>query len=275
MTSLQARTGAIVITGAAGGLGGAIAHELAGCGRPMVLCDLHAAPLEQLAEELRATTPIDVVAGDITSPALHRRLFVADRELAAFVHAAGVSPTMADGERVFAINFTATVALVEAALPHLAAGGVAVLIASNSGQLVAGWPADVVVDKIARGQLRWLRTLVCRNPQLAYPISKRAVQLYAARMAPAFGARGARIVSLSPGMIDTQMGRQERAASASMDKMLAATPTRRFGDSREIAATTAFLVSAGASYITGTDILVDGGTVAGIAAAGGVRKALA
>jgi NAD(P)-dependent dehydrogenase (short-subunit alcohol dehydrogenase family) len=91
-------------------------------------------------------------------------------------------------------------------------------------------------------------------------------------MATAFGERGARIVSVSPGIIDTNMARQERAAEKVMVRMLAVTPAGRLGEPSEVAAVVAFLASEAASYITGTDILVDGGTVAGVTRAGGVLK---
>jgi NAD(P)-dependent dehydrogenase (short-subunit alcohol dehydrogenase family) len=98
------------------------------------------------------------------------------------------------------------------------------------------------------------------------------VQLYAKAMSPAFGKVGARIVSVSPGIIDTSMGRLEQKAGPEMDKMIAVTPLGRMGEPNEIASVVAFLASPAASYITGTDILVDGGTVAGIEAAGGPLK---
>ncbi len=111
-----------------------------------------------------------------------------------------------------------------------------------------------------------------RSPRMAYPLSKRAVQLYAAAMAPAFGKMGARIVSLSPGIIDTDMARLEGRAGPEMARMIEVTPLGRSGNPAEIASVVSFLASPAASYINGTDILVDGGTVAGINAAGGVMK---
>jgi NAD(P)-dependent dehydrogenase (short-subunit alcohol dehydrogenase family) len=111
-----------------------------------------------------------------------------------------------------------------------------------------------------------------RSSRTAYPLSKRAVQLYAIAMSPAFGQFGARIVSLSPGIIDTDMGRREQQAGTEMDKMISVTPLGRAGRAEEIASVVSFLISPAASYISGTDILVDGGTIAGIAAAGGVVK---
>lgn len=265
---------AAIVTGASGGIGQAIARELAQQGFELILSDLHAAPLEALATDLRASTRVDVAAGDITESRYLEMLLAAvgNRELSVLAHAAGVSPTMADGGRIFAVNFRATQALVEAVLPRISRGGVAVLIASSSGQLVAGWPLDKVARSVLAGRMPLLARLLLRSSKLAYPFSKRAVQLYAARMAPAFGSRGARIVSVSPGLVDTSMGQRERSASREMESMLAVTPAGRMGDPREIATTCAFLASPAASYVNGIDILVDGGMMAAIHAAGGIRK---
>jgi NAD(P)-dependent dehydrogenase (short-subunit alcohol dehydrogenase family) len=65
--------------------------------------------------------------------------------------------------------------------------------------------------------------------------------------------------SLSPGLIDTPMGRQELAAQPVMQQMLASTPLGRMGTADELAAVAAFLVSDEASFLSGIDVLVDGG----------------
>ena len=254
-------------------MGSAIAHEFAAQGRSLILCDRAAAPLETLAASMTAV-PVTIVAGDITDPDYLAKIITAlgQRKIGALAHAAGVSPSMADGPRVFAINFTATKALVEALLPHMAPQGVAVLIASNSGQIIARPMVDRIVKKLIKGKRSFVGKMLMRNPRMAYPLSKRAVQLYAPHMSTAFGKVGARIVSLSPGIIDTSMGRLEQKAGPEMDKMIAVTPLARMGEPREIASVVGFLASPAASYITGTDILVDGGTVAGIEAAGGPMK---
>ncbi|GLR67457.1 hypothetical protein GCM10010909_21380 [Acidocella aquatica] len=101
---------AAIVTGAAGGMGSAIARAFAKQGWPLVLSDLHEEPLAALGT----------------------------KKIGALVHAAGVSPSMTNGKRVFAINFTATKTLVEALLPNMALGGAAVLIASNSGNFLRG-----------------------------------------------------------------------------------------------------------------------------------------
>lgn len=265
---------AAIVTGAAGGMGSAIAAAFAEQCRSLILCDLHAGPLEELAGALRGKVPVAIVAGDVTDADYAARIIaaLAGRKIGALAHAAGVSPSMADGKRVFAINFTATKILVEALLPHMAAGGAAVLISSNSGQTIARLLLDRALKKVLGGGTSQILKLMLRNSRLAYPMSKRAVQLYVPGMAPAFGKLGARIVSLSPGIIDTSMGRLEQKAGPEMDKMIAVTPLGRMGEPREIASVVAFLASPAASYISGTDILVDGGTIAGIEAIGGVMK---
>lgn len=267
----QPDLGVVVITGAAGGMGRAIAAAFARQRRQLILSDLKPEPL---ATVLPPGPEIALVAGDIAAPGYPAQILaaLAGRHIGVLVHTAGVSPSMADGARVFEINFNATRRLVEALLPHFAVGGSAILVASNSGQLVARPMFDRAVRKVLAGKSSLLINLMLRSPRTAYPMSKRAVQLYAPHMAPAFGKVGARIVSLSPGIIDTQMGQLERKAGPEMDKMIGVTPVGRMGRPEEIASVVEFLASDAASYITGTDILVDGGTVAGVAAAGGVMK---
>ncbi len=142
-------TGAVIVTGAAGGMGAAIARIFANRKWPLVLSDLHSDPLESLAEELRRTTPTTAVDGDIADPSHIEAIMAAlgDRPIATLAHAAGVSPTMAGGSRIFEINFTATQRLVETTLPKMAHGGTAVLGEADLGVLdprirIVGLPAS-------------------------------------------------------------------------------------------------------------------------------------
>ena len=117
------------------------------------------------------------------------------------------------------------------------------------GQLVAGSDTESVLQ-------------FTKTPNEAYPISKRAVIALVAHESAAFGARGARIVSIAPGLIDTPMSRSEMTQSPQMATMLARTPLGRLGIGDEIASVADFLCSPAASFITGCDIKVDGGVLA-------------
>jgi len=265
-----------IVTGAAGGMGSAIAHAFAEEGRALILSDLHAGPLEAVAARLREKTSVAIVPGDVSDRAYPAALLAAvgRRKIGALAHAAGVSPSMANGERIFEVNFSATRRLVEGLLPSMAAGSAIVLIASNSGQLATHPIIDRALKRFLGGKRSLIVSQMRRRPQTAYPLSKKAVQLYVQIMAPACGRAGVRIASLSPGIIDTDMGRLEQKAGPAITKMIGLAPVGRAGRADEIASVVAFLASPAASYITGTDILVDGGSVAAITAAGGAMKAL-
>jgi NAD(P)-dependent dehydrogenase (short-subunit alcohol dehydrogenase family) len=96
----------------------------------------------------------------------------------------------------------------------------------------------------------------------AYSLSKRAIIRMCERRAVEWGKQGARIVSLSPGLVWTPMGQREAESGSRAQAMIDATPAGRWGTVEDIAATVAFLTSDAASYITGCDIRVDGGAVA-------------
>lgn len=96
---------------------------------------------------------------------------------------------------------------------------------------------------------------------LSYSFSKNFVQWYSRRLAAVFGAKGARVLSVSPGSFDTAMGKLEADPGAS--DLLKVSAIKRFGEPEEIAAVLAFAASEAPGYLTGIDILVDGGTRAG------------
>ena len=139
---------------------------------------------------------VDIVTGDVTGADYIARIIAAlcTRKIGALAHAAGVSPSMADGKQVLDINFTATTRLAEKLLPHMAPGGVAKLIASNSGQTIARPLCDTALKKVSKGGRMLILKLMLSNSRVAYTMSKRAVQLDAKALSPAFGKVGARIV---------------------------------------------------------------------------------
>jgi NAD(P)-dependent dehydrogenase (short-subunit alcohol dehydrogenase family) len=256
-----------VVTGAAGGMGAAIAKKLASAGWPLLLCDLDTARLAPIAQACRAaagsveTLAVEILAGDIDDAAYPAKLdaALASREIGAFIHTAGLSPTMADGPRILRVNFDATARLVDVVRPRMCAGGCAVLIASTAAHMLKSAELDraqkeAVTARHSAPLLPW-----AERPEMAYPASKGAVIALVAHEAAAFAERGARIMSISPGFIDTAMARAEQAVSEKMNMMLARTPLKRFGTVEEIADVALFLCSEEASYVTGSDIRVDGG----------------
>jgi NAD(P)-dependent dehydrogenase (short-subunit alcohol dehydrogenase family) len=254
--------GVCVITGAAGGMGRPTAVRFAKQGRPLLLCDLNAERLESLAAELRALgASVDLLVGDVAAADFPDRVLaaLADRPIAALVHTAGLSPTMGDAERILEVNYFATERLVSALRPHMSEGGCAVLISSSSAYMLTAPEMIGAVKDLVAGKGREPVVRQAASPQMAYPLSKLGVIGIVGREAAEFGKRGARIASIAPGFIDTEMSRAEAKESQQMVEMIAMTPLGRQGTGDEIASVIEFLCSPAASYISGCDIKVDGG----------------
>lgn len=263
-----------VITGGAGGMGLATAKILGGDHR-IVLADLDQARIDKAVAEL-TQLGIDATGAvaDITDAASVARLFQFASEgghhVRAVVHTAGISPQMGTADKVARINGIGTVNVTRAYLPLTEEGDVIVNVASTAGhglpKLLIPFRAFPLAETdpaaFERVIVRRARVLGKKlHSGLAYSMSKAFVIWYSRREAAAFGARGARIVSVSPGSFDTAMGRLEADHGASALLKFAA--IRRFGKPEEIAAVLAFAASEAPGYLTGTDILVDGGTRAG------------
>jgi NAD(P)-dependent dehydrogenase (short-subunit alcohol dehydrogenase family) len=254
-----------IITGAAGGMGSASAARLAAQGWSLIMCDLDAERLEQTAAPMRQSpAQVELLAGNIADAGFPNRLIglIGARPIGAVIHTAGLSPTMGDAAQIYAVNYHATVRLLEVARPRMAEGACAVLIASSSGYSAISPENDAALDAIGPNADSSSLLRIASTPGLAYALSKRGVQRLVERQAMAFGERKARIMSISPGLIDTAMGRAEAKAHPVMDKMRLNTPLGRYGTADEIASVAVFLCSPEASFVTGSDIKVDGGVLA-------------
>jgi NAD(P)-dependent dehydrogenase (short-subunit alcohol dehydrogenase family) len=251
----------IVVTGAAQGMGRACVERLQSEADHLVAVDL-AAP------DIPGTIG---VACDVSDAASIARLVDEVRALGPFralVHAAGISPTMADARRVMEVDLVGTQLLLDAFEPLVETGSSAVCFASSSAHMVAFMgpkpELDALVEAPLAHDLLDRAAVLLPDPGLAYAWAKRGVIRAVARAAITWGRRGGRTNSVSPGIIDTGMGRQEFDAQPVMQVMLDNTPAARLGRPAEIAAVVAFLVSDEASFVTGVDVLADGGCQEGM-----------
>ncbi len=264
-----------LITGAAGGMGRACAR-LFGATHDLVLTDVTAASLDGFAGELRNDGYRVVAhAGDLSDDALLGTLVreVSDGQPLTLVHTAGLSPSLGDWKAIMQINLVATELLLRALEPVMAAGSVAVLIASTAGHMMPAIAEidAVLADPLQPGFLDIIENIIngmggSASPGgmggISYSLSKRAVHTLCQHRCVAWGARGLRILSISPGMILTPMGKSEIANTTGASQLLDATPAGRGGTAMDIALAAQFLASDAASFITGTDLLVDGGGTA-------------
>ncbi|MFJ7640394.1 SDR family oxidoreductase [Peribacillus sp. NPDC097206] len=259
-----------VITGGSGGMGKATA-ELVGKKGTILLADVSEERLIQTKEELatKGITDVHYQTVDITSRENVAALAKKSAELGilkGLVHTAGLSPTMANSKRITEVNSVGTGIVLDAFLPLATVGTAAVCISSMSAYMAPrqGPYTEILKQPLTENYIETMEQFTQGDSGAAYSLSKLGVVLYVEDQAWAWGEKGARISSISPGTINTPMGRQEASQQEQMKTMLEHTPLRREGEASEIATAVEFLLSDAASYITGIDLRVDGGTIANI-----------
>lgn len=247
--------------------------KIVGRDHTVVLCDVRQERLDAAAnalEDLGFTTT--AVNGDVTDRAAMAELFETATSLgtlASVIHTAGVSPSMGDADYVMRTNALGTVNVNEVFYEAAAEGAAVVNVASMAAHMLPDEliPAEQFPTAMTDEAAFMTAMLAACNiageearSGIAYAISKSFVRWYSTAQCERFNGKGLRIVSVSPGSIDTEMGRLEEQAGAGAMVADAAVP--RWGKPEEMGALLAFCASDAAGYLTGTDILNDGGVIA-------------
>jgi NAD(P)-dependent dehydrogenase (short-subunit alcohol dehydrogenase family) len=267
----MADTDVLVITGGAGGMGLACACALADRGH-LLLVDIGEGQLEEARSMLSGQgASVDILQCDVTSPV--DVAGVADRVRASgrfrcLVHTVGVSPEMADARTIIEVDLVGSVRITDAVFPLVEPGSSAILFGSIAGYSEVE-PAieKLLCDPLADGLFSTVEQVLGQpiDSATAYVLAKRGVMRLAERLAKPWGAKGGRVVAISPGLIDTVMGRMELERQPIIPQMIELTPVKRPGPlpgrTDDIAALVAFLESDAAAFISGCDIRVDGGLV--------------
>jgi 3alpha(or 20beta)-hydroxysteroid dehydrogenase len=238
-----------IITGAAGGIGAATARRFAGEGASLLLTDADAAGARRLADELgdRATSRAHDVAsetdwGAVSASALeaHGRIDVLVNNAGVFLAAPLQETTIEDFRRVMEVNTVGVFLGMRAVAPAM--------IEQRGGSIIN-------VSSVAG---------LGGSPYLtAYAGSKWAVRGMTKVVARELAPFGVRVNSLHPGQIDTDMNARQREKTPELlDRLIRRIPLQRIGTPEEVAHATVYLASEESVYVTGSELVVDGGTSA-------------
>jgi NAD(P)-dependent dehydrogenase (short-subunit alcohol dehydrogenase family) len=184
-------------------------------------------------------------------------------------HTAGLSPSQASTAAILAVDLLGVALVLEEFAKVIAPGGAGVVIASMAGHMfppLTPEQAQALIHAPAAELLQLPFVAEVGEPGLAYGIAKQANHVQVQAASKVWGGRGARINSISPGIISTPMSQEELASPLGdgMRAMIAASAAGRMGTPDDIAAAAEFLLGPHASFITGTDVLVDGGVVSAL-----------
>ena len=257
----------------AGSMGTAIVRRI-GAGKKILLGDISEKALERVSEDF-GHCGYDVETMVVN--ALHRDSVEAFARRAAelgpvmhFIDTAGASPNQANPEHIVDLDIVGTGLAIDAFGGVMAAGGSGLIISSQAAYMYP-IPNDIelqLVNTPTEGlkDVPFVKEVAMQNSGLAYMIAKRINHLQAQRAAAtSWRKRRARINTISPGVIVTPLAYDEfNANGEGYQRMIDASAAGRTGTSDEIAEAAAFLLGEHARFITGTDLLIDGGVIAAI-----------
>ena len=266
----------VVVVIGAGGIGQAIARRQ-GAGRSVLLADLNEGTLQSTTRALEAAGySVTARRVDVSLRESVRALAQAAAGLGRVVqvvNTAGLSPVQAPPTAILAVDLLGTALVLEEFSQVIAAGGAGVMISSMAGYMLppldpaqehalAHTPSDELL------QLPFLGAEAIPNSGAAYALSKHANHLRVQAASVAWGDRGARVNSISPGIILTPLAQEEMAGEGGPGyrAMIERSAAGRVGTTDEVASAAAFLLGPDASFITGSDLLMDGGVIAALRA---------
>jgi NAD(P)-dependent dehydrogenase (short-subunit alcohol dehydrogenase family) len=269
MREVAMKPDVLVVVGV-GGMGQAIARRL-GSGKLVLLADYNDETLRAAAASLAGdgyqvrARSVDVSSAESVSALAQESAALGS--VTHVAHTAGLSPSQAPTAAILAVDLLGVALVLDDFAKVIAPGGAGVVIASMAGHLFPPLTPEqeqAVTQTPAQDLLRLPFITEVTEPGLAYGVAKRANRIQVQAASKVWGERGARINSISPGIISTPMGQEELASplGEGMRAMITASAAGRVGTPDDIAAAAEFLLGPHASFITGTDLLVDGGVTA-------------
>ena len=261
----------IVLIGA-GSIGQAIARRV-GAGKHVLLADLRQENADAAAKTLsEAGFDVSAATVDVSSRSSVQALVgtaSARGEVFGVIHAAGVSPTQAKPETILKVDLYGTALVLEEFGNVIARGGSAVVIASQSGHRLPPLTAEqnkalATTPTEELLALPMLQPDQVKDPLHAYQISKRGNSLRVMAEAVRWGKRGARVNTISPGIIITPLAKDELEGprGPGYRRMIELSAAGRAGTPDEVGTVGALLMGADGAFITGSDFLLDGGVTA-------------
>ena len=261
----------IVVIGA-GSIGQAIVRRV-GAGKHILLADLRQENSQTAAKTLSdAGFKVTTATVDVSSRTSVKTLVETARSLGdvvGVIHAAGVSPSQASPETILKVDLYGTALVLEEFGNVIANGGSCVVIASQSGHRLPPLSveqnkalATTPVDELLK--LPFLQPDQVKDPLHAYQLSKRGNSLRVMAEAVRWGKRGARVNTISPGIIMTPLANDELKGPRGdgYRRMIEVSMAKRAGTPDEVGAVGALLMGTDGAFITGSDFLMDGGVTA-------------
>jgi NAD(P)-dependent dehydrogenase (short-subunit alcohol dehydrogenase family) len=259
----------ILVVIGSGSIGQAIARRL-GAGKHILLADIRQENNDATAKILiEAGFTVSTTIVDIASRESVQQLVETAETMGSvtgLILAAGVSPSQASPDTILKVDLYGTALVIEQFGAVIEEGGSGVVIASQSGHRLPSLLAEQ--DKaLATTPTEELVSLPFLQPDQvhdslhAYQLSKRGNSLRVKAAAVSWGKRGARINTISPGIIITPLAKEELAGPRgdSYRRMLSISPAGRAGTPDEVANVAALLMGPDGAFITGSDFLMDGG----------------